>query len=58
MKYNKFNKIALQNRQWPDKEIVEAPIWCSVDLRDGNQSLIKPMSLEKKVKFFKLLVEM
>jgi len=58
MKYNKFNKIAIINRTWPDNEITEAPIWCSVDLRDGNQSLITPMSLEKKVKFFTLLVEM
>ena len=58
MKYNKFNKIAIKNRTWPDNEISKAPIWCSVDLRDGNQSLINPMSLEKKVKFFSLLVEM
>ncbi len=58
MKYNKFNKIAIKNRTWPDNEITSAPVWCSVDLRDGNQSLITPMSLEKKVKFFKLLVEM
>lgn len=58
MKYNKFKKIAIKNRTWPDKTIEKAPIWCSVDLRDGNQSLIIPMSLEKKVKFFKLLVEM
>ena len=58
MKYTKFNKIAIENRTWPDNEITKAPIWCSVDLRDGNQSLIKPMSLDKKVKFFKLLVDM
>jgi len=58
MKYNKFNKIKIENRRWPDSEITKAPIWCSVDLRDGNQSLIKPMSLDKKVRFFKLLVEM
>ena len=43
---------------WAEKDAVErAPIWCSVDLRDGNQSLIEPMSLETKVEFFKLLVE-
>jgi len=58
MKYQKFNKIALKTRTWVDNEISKAPIWCSVDLRDGNQALITPMSLEKKVKFFKLLVEM
>lgn len=58
MKYNKFKKIDIKNRTWPDNEITQAPIWCSVDLRDGNQSLIKPMTLEKKVRFFNLLVEM
>ena len=58
MKYTKFKTIPIENRTWVDKTIDKAPIWCSVDLRDGNQSLIKPMSLDKKVKFFKLLVEM
>jgi 2-isopropylmalate synthase len=58
MKYQKSDTIKLPDRTWPNKEIVQAPIWCSVDLRDGNQSLIRPMSLEKKVRFFKLLVEM
>jgi len=57
MKYQKFNTIALPNRTWPDAEITDAPVWCSVDLRDGNQALIKPMSLEKKIRFFNLLVE-
>ena len=57
MKYQKFNKINLPNRTWPDAEIEHAPVWCSVDLRDGNQALIKPMSLEKKIRFFNLLVE-
>jgi len=57
MKYQKFNKIDLPNRTWVDAEITKAPIWCSVDLRDGNQALIKPMSLEKKIRFFNLLVE-
>ncbi len=57
MKYKKFNKINLPNRTWPDIEITKAPVWCSVDLRDGNQALIKPMSLEKKIRFFNLLVE-
>ncbi len=58
MKYTKFKKIDIKDRTWPDSEITEAPMWCSVDLRDGNQSLIKPMTLDKKVRFFKLLVEM
>ena len=44
--------------KWTEKEYVDkAPIWCSVDLRDGNQALVIPMSLEQKVEFFKLLVE-
>ena len=58
MKYKRFKKIDLKDRTWPDNEITKAPIWCSVDLRDGNQSLIKPMTLEKKIRFFNLLVEM
>jgi 2-isopropylmalate synthase len=57
MKYNKFKKLDIKDRTWPDAQINEAPIWCSVDLRDGNQSLIKPMTLDKKVQFFNLLVE-
>ena len=44
--------------KWAEKEYVDkAPIWCSVDLRDGNQALVIPMSLEQKIEFFKLLVE-
>ncbi|MCR5797597.1 MAG: 2-isopropylmalate synthase, partial [Eubacterium sp.] len=45
-------------REWPNKEIQKAPIWCSVDLRDGNQALIEPMIVEEKVEFFKLLVKL
>ena len=45
-------------RQWPNKEIQKAPIWCSVDLRDGNQALIEPMVVEEKIEFFKLLVKL
>ncbi len=58
MKYQKFKKIDLPDRKWPDREITEAPVWCSVDLRDGNQALINPMDIEKKVRFFNLLVQM
>ena len=58
MKYQKFKKIDLPDRKWPDREITEAPVWCSVDLRDGNQALINPMDIEKKVRFFNLLVHM
>ena len=55
--YVPFERVSLPDRQWPDKIITKAPVWCSVDLRDGNQSLIIPMSLEEKVEFFKLLVK-
>lgn len=47
----------LPNRTWPDKTITQAPRWVSVDLRDGNQALIDPMTIEQKVRFFKLLVD-
>ncbi len=55
-KYRQFPKVNLPNRQWVNNEIKEAPIWCSVDLRDGNQALEIPMTLEQKVEFFKYLV--
>lgn len=48
--------VDLKDRQWPNKQIVKAPIWCSVDLRDGNQALIEPMVVEEKIEFFQLLV--
>ena len=51
-------KIDLPNRTWPDKRIEKAPRWCAVDLRDGNQALIDPMSPERKLKMFQLLVQM
>lgn len=57
-KYTKFNKIELEKREWPTKQIENAPTWCSVDLRDGNQSLPTPMNVEEKLKMFKLLVNM
>ena len=56
-KYIPFKQIELPDRQWPDKTITKAPIWCSVDLRDGNQSLIDPMNLEEKLEFFHALVD-
>ncbi|MFB6349220.1 2-isopropylmalate synthase [Moraxella sp. ZJ142] len=59
--FNKYRPFAfapkLENRTWPDKTITKAPIWASVDLRDGNQALIDPMTIEQKLKFFKLLVD-
>ena len=56
-KYKPFQPIALSDRTWPDQVIESAPFWCSVDLRDGNQALIEPMSVEQKKKMFELLVE-
>lgn len=56
-KYKKYPKINLKDRKWPDNEITKAPIWCSVDLRDGNQSLVEPMNVQEKIEFFKLLLE-
>lgn len=57
-KYKKFETIKLKDRTWPDNEITKAPIWCSVDLRDGNQSLITPMNIDEKVEMFQLLVKL
>lgn len=57
-KYKKFETIKLKDRTWPDNEIVEAPAWCSVDLRDGNQALITPMKIDEKVEMFQLLVDL
>ena len=56
-KYIPFQPISLPDRTWPDKRIEKAPIWCSVDLRDGNQALIDPMNLEEKLEYFHLLVD-
>lgn len=57
-KYRRFQPIQLVDRQWPDKVIEKPPIWMSTDLRDGNQALIDPMSVETKIRFFKALVQM
>ena len=56
-KYVPFNRVSLPDRQWPDKIITKAPVWCSVDLRDGNQALVTPMGIEEKLKFFHTLVD-
>lgn len=56
-KYKAFPPIDLPDRQWPTKVIDKAPIWCSVDLRDGNQALIEPMGAERKIRMFNLLTE-
>ena len=57
-KYVPFEQINLPDREWPNKTITKAPIWCSVDLRDGNQALIDPMNLEEKLEFFHALCDM
>ena len=54
-KYKPFQPIPLEDRTWPGKVIAQAPVWCSVDLRDGNQALVNPMNLEQKVEFFRML---
>jgi 2-isopropylmalate synthase len=55
-KYRAFPPVSLPDRTWPDQTITAAPIWCSVDLRDGNQALPTPMSVEEKLDYFDLLV--
>ncbi|WP_339501907.1 2-isopropylmalate synthase [Pseudomonas silesiensis] len=56
-KYRAFPTIDIPDRTWPSKTITAAPIWCSSDLRDGNQSLIEPMDATKKLRFWKTLVQ-
>jgi len=55
-KYRRFETIALKDRTWPDRTIDRPPVWCSVDLRDGNQALIEPMNQQRKRRMFDLLV--
>ena len=55
-KYAAYPSVAISARSWPDRSITKSPIWCSVDLRDGNQALPVPMSVEEKVSMFQLLV--
>ena len=57
-KYRPFEQIVLPDRQWPNRVIDQAPVWCSVDLRDGNQALVDPMNLQEKLEFFKALCDM
>lgn len=56
-KYRPFPAVQLADRQWPSRTITQPPIWMSTDLRDGNQALIEPMSPEKKLRFFEMLVK-
>lgn len=61
MNYKKYTRmyhpVPLEHRDWCDKEITHAPIWCSVDLRDGNQALYSPMTIDEKIEFFEYLVK-
>jgi 2-isopropylmalate synthase len=57
-KYRPFPAVKMTQRTWPDRTIDRAPIWCSVDLRDGNQALAVPMSVEEKLEYFELLVKL
>ncbi|MBQ8280011.1 MAG: 2-isopropylmalate synthase [Roseburia sp.] len=61
LNYNRYTRVPVLHypeREWPNKEIQKAPIWCSVDLRDGNQALIEPMNVEEKVEMFQLLLKL
>ncbi len=56
-KYVAFKPINIPDRTWPDTPITKAPIWCSVDMRDGNQSIVDPMNLQEKLEFFQTLLD-
>lgn len=57
-KYTAYKPVDLPDREWPSKTLTQAPRWCSVDLRDGNQALVDPMNVTEKLEFFDLLLEM
>lgn len=57
-KYKRVPAVDFPERTWPGKQIEKAPVWCSVDLRDGNQALIEPMVVEEKIEFFQMLVKL
>ncbi len=58
VKYRAYPQINIPDRTWPSKTITKAPIWCSVDLRDGNQALVDPMGHDRKARMFRLLLDM
>ena len=61
MRYNRYERVPVVDypeREWPNRQIEKAPVWCSVDLRDGNQALVEPMVVEEKVEMFNMLVKM
>ncbi len=57
-KYRPYDVVELPDRTWPDVVLTQAPIWCSTDLRDGNQALVNPMDTPRKQRMFALLVEL
>lgn len=56
--YNEIFKVSLKDRTWPDQIISKAPIWCSVDLRDGNQALVNPMNISQKKRCLRCCVRL
>ena len=56
-KYTQYKTVDIKQRDWPNNSLEKCPIWCSVDLRDGNQALAEPMDSDRKMKFFKKLIE-
>src|SRR5881396_4257663 len=56
-KYRPFSPVQLPDRQWPNRTLTRAPLWCSVDLRDGNQALPVPMNVSQKLELFQTLVK-
>ena len=61
LNYNRYTRVPVlkyPEREWPGREIEKAPVWCSVDLRDGNQALIEPMNVKEKMEMFKLLIKL
>lgn len=56
-KYSQIKPIPVKNRKWPDNELSECPIWCAVDLRDGNQALANPLTMNQKIEYFQLLLD-
>ena len=57
-RYKRVPVVDFPERTWPGKQIEKAPVWCSVDLRDGNQALIEPMVVEEKIEMFQMLVKL
>ena len=61
MNYQRYERVPVMHypeREWPDRQIERAPMWCSVDLRDGNQALIDPMQVDEKIEFYNLLIKL